>query len=176
MTNINIRLFQQEDSKSLHELVNRNQSLFVRYFPITCDNNKTLSLSETYVNGLIEKARLKTMYAHGIIFNTELIGAILVRDIDWRIPKCELSYYLDKNFHGKGIMTNVLKQTINFCFDNLKVNKIFLRVNPTNIGSIKVAEKCGFQREGLLRKDFKIETGELIDNIYFGLLNPELDQ
>ena len=175
MENVTLRLLIEEDAQSLFDLVNNNHSLFIRYFPITCTNNKTLELSKNYVQGLVEKASNKTMYAHGIFSDTTLIGVILIKEIDWRIPKCELAYYLDINFHGKGIMTHVTEQILSYCFDILKMNKIFLRVSPSNIGSVKVAEKCGFQIEGLLRKDYRLETGELVDNIYFGLLKSDFE-
>ena len=173
MTNVSLRLLTIEDHESLYKLVNTNRASFVRYFPITCANTETLELSKKYVEGLVEKSNNKTLYAHGIFLKDALIGVILIRDIDWRIPKCELGYYLDANFQGKGIMTNATKQMIAHCFDDLKMNKIFLRASPDNIGSVSVAEKCGFIREGLLRKEFRIETGELVDSIYFGLLKSD---
>ncbi|MFT5779805.1 MAG: ribosomal-protein-serine acetyltransferase [Crocinitomicaceae bacterium] len=34
----------------------------------------------------------------------------------------------------------------------------------------KLAESCGFEIEGTIRKDYKTTSGELIDLIYYGLL------
>lgn len=56
----------------------------------------------------------------------------------------EITYWIDKNFWGKGIATTALK-------DFLKIETarpIFGRVAFDNFGSQKVMEKCGFNRIG----------------------------
>jgi ribosomal-protein-serine acetyltransferase len=50
------------------------------------------------------------------------------------------------------------------------MNKVYARVDPDNIASIRVLESCGFQQEGLLRKDFRTGDGRLLDVCYFGKL------
>jgi RimJ/RimL family protein N-acetyltransferase len=42
-----------------------------------------------------------------------------------------------------------------------------MRIAETNTGSKRVAEKNGFSKMGILKKDFRIPNGELIDLIYF---------
>jgi RimJ/RimL family protein N-acetyltransferase len=43
-------------------------------------------------------------------------------------------------------------------FSQLGVNKVYARIVPGNLASIRVAEKCGYEREGLLRSDFRTAT------------------
>jgi len=50
------------------------------------------------------------------------------------------------------------------------VEKVYARISPENIGSIKVVENCGFQREGLLRRDFRTSKGELLDVYMYSCL------
>jgi len=35
----------------------------------------------------------------------------------------------------------------------------------------KLAESCGFQVEGIIRRDYKTTTGELVDLLYYGKLS-----
>jgi len=100
----------------------------------------------------------------------KLAGAIFLKNFDFTIPKCELGYFIDKEYEGKGVTSKATTKIVRYCFDNLKLNKIFLRAAATNFPSKKVAEKNGFITEGILRKDFKTEAGELIDVVYYGLL------
>ena len=51
--------------------------------------------------------------------------------------------------------------------------KLFLRTSPANTDACLLAEKCGFEIEGLLRKDYKTTSGELVDLRYYGLLNSQ---
>jgi RimJ/RimL family protein N-acetyltransferase len=47
---------------------------------------------------------------------------------------------------------------------------VYARIAPDNPASIRVAEKCGFQHEGLLRKEYRAGNGELMDVLYYGIL------
>jgi len=102
--------------------------------------------------------------------NNKLVGLIYVLRIDWKIPKAELGYYIDKSYEGKGITTKAVAKVIRHCFSELKMNKLFLRTAKSNKGSQRVALKNGFKREGTLRKDFRMGNGKLIDIYYYGLV------
>lgn len=166
-----LKIIQEKDAAALYTLVQNNKSKFIRWFPVTVKNTETLQNTKNYIEGLCSKIKNKIMYSFGIFHEEELIGMILIKAIDWRIPKCELAYYLDENYHGKGITTKMIQTTIQYCFNELKMLKIFLRIAPQNIASRRIAEKNGFMKEGVLRKEFKIETGEIIDIEYYGLIN-----
>ena len=44
----------------------------------------------------------------------------------------------------------------------------FLRIDPQNIASIRVGEKNGFEREGVLKRDFRTTDGTLLDVLVLG--------
>jgi ribosomal-protein-serine acetyltransferase len=100
----------------------------------------------------------------------QLVGAVFLKSFDWSVPKCELAYFIDREYEGMGVISGSLKQMINYCFNTLKINKLFLRTAIDNAASKRVAEKNGFIPEGILRKDFMTEKGKLIDVVYYGLV------
>jgi RimJ/RimL family protein N-acetyltransferase len=110
------------------------------------------------------------MLSYGIYLKEEnnLIGHIFAKSIEWKIPKCEIGYYIDKNYEGKGYITEAVNTLVEYCFTHLKMQKIFIRIIPGNAGSRRVAEKAGFTLEGLLRKEFRTHDNELVDVEYFG--------
>ena len=61
-------------------------------------------------------------------------------------------------------------QLMDHYFRELQFNKLFLRTHPTNTACRMLAERCGFEQEGLIRKDYKTTHGELVDLIYYGKL------
>ncbi len=67
-------------------------------------------------------------------------------------------------------MTEAFDQIIDFCFVELKLGKIFVRTGIENGSSHRLVEKKGFALEGVLRNDFRIETNELVDVAYYGLI------
>ena len=59
-------------------------------------------------------------------------------------------------------------------FTALGFNKLFLRTHPGNASARKLAENCGFEIEGIIRKDYKTSKGELVDLVYYGKLSIDL--
>ncbi len=59
---------------------------------------------------------------------------------------------------------------INIAFNEVGLNKVYCRVAPNNIASNRVAQKNGFELEGVLKQEFRIQDGSLIDLNYYGLL------
>jgi [ribosomal protein S5]-alanine N-acetyltransferase len=54
-------------------------------------------------------------------------------------------------------------------FDVLRLHRIEAAAQPENIGSVRLLERCGFEREGLARRYLKI-NGEWQDHLLFALL------
>ena len=105
-----------------------------------------------------------------------LIGYIGIKKIDYHISKCELFYFIDKNFEGKGIISKAIYEVIGFCFKELKMNKIFICTSKINFGSQQIALKNGFVKEGTLRQEFKNFEGILEDINYYGLLKSDYER
>lgn len=167
------RLILDDDYKAFSKLINKNREELKRYFPITVSRTNTLEDVKTYLTEVSEKTEKKQLYLFGLFHESELVSVLMVKNIDWRVPKCELAYFIDKEKEGKGIMTVLVNNTVSHCFEELKMKKVFLRISPDNLASKKIAEKTGFTKEGLLRKEFRVYTGELIDVEYYGKLDSE---
>lgn len=64
----------------------------------------------------------------------------------------ELGYVLGKPYWGQGLMTEAVRAMIDFGFQRMALNRIVIRMDPRNIGSWRVAEKCGCRFEGIARQ------------------------
>jgi len=163
-----LRLIEVADYIKLFKLIDKNRDRLKRYFPNTLKEIQTIDDAKSHLEENRDQQLSREKYLFGLFHFEELIGYINVKNIDWTIPKCELGYFIDEAHQGKGLMTKHIGETLRFCFDELKMVKVYLRIAKENVGSIRIAEKHGFEREGVLRKDFRIETGELIDVEYYG--------
>lgn len=164
-----IRELSNTHSASLHRLVQGNKNRLKRFFPITVSATETIAQTKKYITNK-KKLRSKNVIILGVFVDIGLAGVIFIKSIDWKIPKCELAYFIDGKHEGKGLISNAIKEVVSFCFKRLNMNKIFMRIDPNNISSIRVAVKNDFMLEGTLRNEFKIETGDLIDLCYYGKL------
>jgi [ribosomal protein S5]-alanine N-acetyltransferase len=63
-----------------------------------------------------------------------------------------LSYQLfDRADDGQGYVSEAVRLLVTYLFRNKAINRIRLIIHPGNAGSQRVAEKNGFQREGVMR-------------------------
>lgn len=62
----------------------------------------------------------------------------------------EIGYWLRRDARGQGYMTRALRLVARHALHN-GGERVFLRADPENVGSCRVAEKAGFTKEGVLR-------------------------
>lgn len=89
--------------------------------------------------------------------NDDLIGTAGFNNISTQHLRGEISYDLDKNFWGRGIMTNVLFKILEFSFKDLDLVRIQATVGQHNPRSIKILENLNFKKEGELSKYEKLK-------------------
>lgn len=173
-----VRIFNNDDLKGYWNLIKTNRERLEKDFPITLKNTRTKKATESWIDQKIKSWSKHTSFSFVILENENdtLIGQLTIKTIDWKIPKAEMAYFIDKDWEGKGITTEVVKGGIDFCFNNLKLNKVFIRTAPDNRASQRIAEKCGFKKEGLLKKDHRQSDGTLSDVLYYGLLPGKKNQ
>ena len=160
------------------ELIQKNKNHIHKTFPRTVANCLSLDKTISFISQKVEKERNSEGY-YFYIRNTEtniLIGYVCVKNINLDIMKCELAYFVDADFEGKGIVSKAVSETIAFCFTELNMNKVFICTSKVNKASQQIAIKHGFQQEGILRDEFKNHEGILEDIVYFGLLKSEYEK
>lgn len=159
------------DGKIFYKIIEKNRDRMLDSFPIMLSNTNNEISAEYYVRKKIEEWEEQSAFNFGIWLkeDREYVGHISVKNIDWIIPRGEIAYVISQEYEGKGIMTEALIAIIRFSFENLSMNRLFLRVMKNNARSFELAERCGFLREGILRRDHKTYDGELVDLYYYGL-------
>ena len=83
-----------------------------------------------------------------------LVGSVAITpQSGWREHLGEIGYWVAEDYWGQGIATAALRQMSEYGFSNRSFRKLIAPVLAPNIGSMKVLEKCGYQREGILRDE-----------------------
>jgi RimJ/RimL family protein N-acetyltransferase len=168
--NYRIRPLEITDLKPYFDLVERNRKRLEDFFTGTVTRTKDLAATELFLTELTAR-RMDRQYFPFILENNttkEFIAFIDLKNLDWTIPKSEIGCYTDEQFAGKGLTTKALQLFVAYCFEHFKFKKLFLRTHHTNKAAQILAERCGFEREGILRMDYKTTSGEIVDLIYYG--------
>lgn len=87
--------------------------------------------------------------------------------------RAELGYNMSKeNRKQMGYMTEALKPILQYGFDIMKLNRIEAYTSPENTASIKLLERKGFTKEGVMKQHYK-SRGRLEDSVCYALLSKE---
>jgi ribosomal-protein-serine acetyltransferase len=105
----------------------------------------------------------------------EFVAQIYVGPVNWELPEFEMGFFVDKDQEGQGYITEAATSTVNFVFEHLKAWRIRMECDDTNERSIKVAERCGFVREGHIRQNKKNPDGTFSGTLIYGLLRSEFE-
>ncbi|KOS07164.1 GCN5 family acetyltransferase [Flavobacterium akiainvivens] len=162
-------------AQEFHRLIERNREHIARTFPRTLEGCKDAAAVTAFINTARQKQQEGENYYFYLrdAIKGNLTGYIVVKNIEHHVLKCELAYFIDKNYQGQGIMTQTVAHVVDFCFNTLKMNKVYICTSLTNHASQKVALKNGFVQEGILKEEFKNSEGVLEDVMYFGLIKSE---
>lgn len=100
-------------------------------------------------------------------YGGEAVGGIGFKlGLDIARLSIEMGYWLAEPFWGRGLTTRAVTSSSDWAFDNYKVVRIFATAFVHNLASIRVLEKSGFQREGILRRS-AIKNGVILDQIMY---------
>jgi RimJ/RimL family protein N-acetyltransferase len=102
-----------------------------------------------------------------------LLGSVALIEIDWAHLRGEVGYWLAREARGKGHATRAVRLICGWGFDALGLERIVLHAATENAASQRVAERCGFTREAVLRDYIRGKLGPQ-DVVAFGLLSDEL--
>jgi RimJ/RimL family protein N-acetyltransferase len=99
----------------------------------------------------------------------QLLGSISLMRFSWKDARAEVGYWLAKEARGQGHVTRAVRLVTAWGFRHLDLERIDLLAATGNPASQRVAERCGFSREAVLRSYLQSKEGRQ-DMVAFGLL------
>ena len=162
----------KDDHAGLFRLVNGDRARLHTYFPVTCAHCSDPRSTRSYIKEMLARSKRRELFCFVMrdYEGGDPIGLVFLKEFDWTVPKCETAYFISSIYERKGLTTLGMMWAVDFAFTHLGLEKVFARVVPENIASYRVLEHCGFEREGLLRRDFRASDGSLHDVYVYSVL------
>ena len=99
-----------------------------------------------------------------------LIGGITLGNIRYGVAQTgQIGYWIGERYAGKGLMLDALALLVSHAFEVLRLHRIEAACIPDNQRSMRLLEKAGFRREGLLRSYLRI-NGVWQDHYLYALI------
>lgn len=165
--NTELRRLQDDDAFRLAELAN-NEKIF-RNLRDGFPHPYTLEDAILFIKRCKEQDPL-TIF--GIEYCGEYVGNIgIVPGTDVYRKSAEIGYFIGEPYWNKGIVSTALALITEYCFHELGLIRIFTGVFEYNTASMRVLEKCGFQKDCVFKKAV-VKQGRIWDEVRFSKINP----
>lgn len=164
-----LRHWRIEDAKDIAETLNNRKVL---------DNLRdgipfpyTVKDAEEFITAMIHADPMET-FPFAITVEDKAIGSIgAFRQSNIHFRTAEIGYYLGEPYWGKGYGTCAVTQLCEYIFQHTDIIRLYAEPFADNIGSSRILEKCGFELEGILRKN-AVKNGVVVDMKMYSILSP----
>lgn len=166
-----LRLLEERDANKLFSLTHSSRNNLRNWLP-WIDDTETVEDSKRFIKSASKQFCNNDGFQAGIWYRGELAGVVGLHSIDWSNKCTSLGYWLGDNYQGKGLMTIACKEIVNYCFNELNLKRIEIRVATRNYKSIAIPQRLGFKKEGCLEKAERLYD-KYVDHYMFALINDE---
>ncbi len=102
----------------------------------------------------------------------QLLGGTGLHRFDWTVRRFEIGYWVRTSAQGQGYVSEAVRAMARLAFEDLRARRVEIRMDDDNLRSRAVAERCGFEFEGLLRRDALNPAGEPRDTRVYARIAP----
>ena len=130
----------------------------------------TLNDAITWVT-FMKKQNPQTNFA--IAIDGQVCGGIaLDLKVDANHNQAEIGYWLAEPYWGRGIITEAVRLLTDYAFESLGLIRVQAGVFSKNTAAMRVLEKAGYVKEGIMRKAL-IKKRIVMDQHMYAILKPE---
>lgn len=169
--NIFIRPLEKDDLPLVKHWLNSHEiSRIMGYLPVLSNHEQLL-----WFEG-IKKYRTAYVFAICIGESGEHIGNIGLGNIDFMNRHAMLNIFIaDHENRGKGYGRKAISDLLDFAFNRLNLNKVYLQTSPQFKDAVLLYERIGFVKEGAMRQHYACD-GEYHDKLILSMLRKEYEQ
>lgn len=175
-----IRPPQADESQALFDAIQESQDHIAPWLAWS-RFHKELADTQKYTMQAMEKWMERSELPMRVFDRADggFIGGCGFVATDWNVRAFEIGYWVRSTRHGEGLVSESVNAVTRWAFDTLGAVRVCIRADSTNDRSRAVAERLGFELEGVLRRDSHSPAGELRDTAIYSRLGkdglPELD-
>lgn len=152
---------------------------YEEFFTLSNDKETWGNMSDEFPHTLEESKQIvyffsnsedKTEYIRAIKIDDKIVGCIAAFfETGMYCKNAEISYWLNCEYRGKGIMPQVIEMFSQCLFTKFDTHRIWARPFESNRASRRVLEKAGFIYEGLMMEN-ALKNNQYINSRVYALV------
>jgi RimJ/RimL family protein N-acetyltransferase len=160
-----LRPWQIEDIASLAE--NANNINIWNNVRDSFPHPYTIEDGQAYITMDMQRPYIQNL---AIVIDDKAVGGVgIVPQTDVERFSAEMGYWIGEYYWGKGIVTEVVKTALNYFFSHREIVRIYAFVYEYNISSMRVLEKAGFRKVGIMEKAV-YKNNKFLNTTYYEIL------
>ena len=157
--------------QDLHEVIINEKARLSKWLPWAIAYDK-LEDSRMYSELTMKNFESKKSFGFTILVSGKAVGVMGTHNVDYTNQRTTIGYWISQDYEGKGIVSKGVNALLQFCFEDLNLNKVEIWCALDNMRSNNIPKNLGFKHEGVLREVEKGISGFIDVNVY-GLLKSE---
>lgn len=145
---VRLRQLRHKDMQTMSQLVTEQVVRYLVHVPYPYE----IEDARRFINKSRRNFQLKKEQTFAIEFVGNLVGVISLQKIDRVNKNAQISYWIGKSYWNLGIATESINLLIRYAFCVLRLHKVYANVLNSNRASIRVLEKNGLKKEGVLKQ------------------------
>ena len=166
--NLELRTLIPENAEEVFGAIDKNRE-YLREFLPWADDAKSPETTKNTIEKWQKSLEAGTEICMGIFLDREYIGNIGIHELKSQNHSAEIGYWLAEDYQGRGIVTDCVRVIINYGFNELNLNRIYICCVSKNKKSGAIPERLGFVKEAVLQ-DGEYFYGVYYDKVIYGML------
>lgn len=130
------------------QAIDQNRDYLAQWLPWV-EQTRSVEDTRLFLNRSKQKHANKTQFIVLMYLAERFIGITGFTNLDAQKQQGELGYWLVESAQHQGYMVHANHQLVEFGFKHLQLKKQIIRVATKNTASLKLAERLGFEYQGL---------------------------
>ena len=148
-----LRILSADDAKKVLQFYEKNKNTFGSYETEKPEGFYTTEFQETLLHAEMESF-LKGVHVRYFLFDErfpdDIIGSISFFNIrHGHFEQCTTGYKIDEEYRRLGYGTKMLSLATRIITHDFGIHRIEAYIMPSNIPSVHLAERCGYEAEGI---------------------------
>lgn len=160
------------DDKDAFTVMTRDKDLWIYFTSDLSDPEILTQWVEDAINGLRNKTRLALTIIDSV--NNQIIGSTSLGNISVRDQRVEMGWtWIRKDYQGKGINRQAKYLLLQYCFEELNLERVEFKTDVLNKAARKSLLGIGAIEEGILRSHTLMTHNRRRDTIFYSILKAE---